>query len=309
MTASKTISFLTISAITLLYHASGEAQEETINISNSQTVQKTVNQESRIKNEEDNASFITNVIGQKTHIQNYPFLAAILARTYHYGSGVILNKYWILTTSYAPSGEKPSEVLIRTGSDSAVDKGQTRWASKIIIHPQRKKWANDIALIKLKTPLKYSKSVKEVKFATSEPDKGSKAEIPGFGYANDTSSYDKQKNDIPYTRDGRLRVATVDFFRYERCNQFYDHTKYGQDFTNTSFCTHASEYGPRCYDYGSPLLVEGKMVGLFSGTPDCKSSFFPAVYTNVIPFKQWIDETIRNNTNSREIRQIQGVQY
>ena len=49
-------------------------------------------------------------------------------------------------------------------------------------------------------------------------------------------------------------------------------------------------------DSGGPLICDGKFVGIVSWGISCAISYYPGVYTKVINYVQWIEDTIEHNT-------------
>jgi len=79
----------------------------------------------------------------------------------HFCGGSIINHDTILTAAHCVSGDLPEWLEIRAGSDLRSQGGQIIKVRNIIIHPdyQRSGLYNDVAVLKLRTQLKFGSKV------------------------------------------------------------------------------------------------------------------------------------------------------
>ncbi|CAF1565975.1 unnamed protein product, partial [Adineta steineri] len=107
---------------------------------------------------------VRRIVGGETAGTNHwGWAVSIEINTTGLCGGSVLSSTWIITAAHCVRGVSTSNLTVYAGS-SARFAGQSRIASIIIVHPQynRNTIANDIALIKLSTPLTMSTAVKPV---------------------------------------------------------------------------------------------------------------------------------------------------
>lgn len=64
------------------------------------------------------------------------------------------------------------------------------------------------------------------------------------------------------------------------------------------------------YDFGSPIVVDKKLIGVLSAIPECLTLKYPPVYTDIVALQNWIKETIKDNSSPSELRELENdVQY
>ncbi|XP_075222244.1 hypodermin-B-like isoform X2 [Lycorma delicatula] len=252
----KTITVIVLLCTTLFFSVSAAPNEHVT--ANDKNKKELNGQEIKSINENKSTDhMITGVIGGKrASINDYPYIAAVLANAYHRGSGIILNNKWVLTSTWVSRKVNASLILIRGGSNSAIDKGQTSWAEKFVTHPDYEyPYYYDIALIKLKTPFKFDKKVKPIKIANKSPVKGESVVLSGFGYSDGTEE--------------------------KKCES------------------------------GSPLVRNKELVGVLSIVFYCPDPSYPSVYTDITQkkLKDWIEETIKKNSDASELEEFSNTEY
>ena len=74
--------------------------------------------------------------------------------------------------------------------------------------------------------------------------------------------------------------------------------QYGEFHSNVSFLT-------VCYffqsDIGAPLVYKNQLIGLYIGGDTCNYHGVPDLYTDVSALRQWIEDTIKKNSNEEEM--------
>ena len=157
---------------------------------------------------------------------------------------------------------------------------------KIKVHPKYQSVKNDIALLKLCTPVKASKYVGEIPMPQEgfELEDGVKLFVSGWGLTRESGRVSPT-----------LRVVKVDHVPDETCK-----TSYQWIATKYKICAGIWKYGGKdsCQgDSGGPLWhinEEGKkeIVGIVSSGRGCARPYYPGLYTKVSAFRNWIDETV-----------------
>ncbi|XP_054274467.1 trypsin-like isoform X2 [Macrosteles quadrilineatus] len=220
--------------------------------------------------------------GDFTTIDQYPIDVAFLIANNIWGAGVIVGKTWVLTTAFNCLWIDPSYISIRAGSSNWTSQGSVILAEKCIIHPDYVPgtWANNIALVKLKSNIKFNnKSTKKGYYGPKTTLKIFNVTYPVSGWGVRSSNYTKEQN-----------IQTIDqtILSDEDCSKFYNLTA-----AVGSFCASNANGGPCVFDFGAPLSRKLTVVGLYQGSVDCtQPETYPALYVDVFFYKDWIKETI-----------------
>ncbi|XP_075210832.1 trypsin-3-like isoform X2 [Lycorma delicatula] len=221
--------------------------------------------------------------GIPTDILHHPYQAAIYSEGTLYFSGAILNKNWIISTTTLPD---PSYLKVAVGTTKLSEQANRMEVEKVIIHPD---WCGgtdyNLSLLKLKTPLKFSKKVQNISIASETPKPESAAVVTGWG-SNTTGS------DVP---SNNLLMANLSIIDKKTCKEAY----IASIASNTAICgmKNPATIGYN-RDYGAPLVQDGKLVGVFidyiTDEGYCLDiAFCPVLFTDVTLFKQWVENIIK----------------
>ncbi|XP_066986717.1 serine proteinase stubble-like [Macrobrachium rosenbergii] len=238
--------------------------------------------------------------GQTTTVNEFPWQVGLTSTTgtKPYCGGSIVSNQWIVTAANCVNGVAASSVNVVVGehnwattSESTVTKRIL--ASQIIIHPSYilSSVDNDIALIKLATPITFQPDNKIAPVCL--PDAGNlyenvNAVITGWGT---TTFGGIQPNE--------LQKVTVPTLTNTQCR-----LSYGIAITANMICAGLLTGGKdTCQgDAGGPLITPGNtaqtfnvMIGVASWGYGCALPNYPGVYTRVTNYLSWINSYIASS--------------
>ncbi|XP_050958073.1 chymotrypsin-like protease CTRL-1, partial [Labeo rohita] len=170
---------------------------------------------------------------------------------------------------------------------SNVEPIQVKLVSKVITHPLYSSTTvnNDIALLKLSSPVTYTPRISPVCLAPSTINilPGTRCFTTGWGQtATTTSPLILQQTGIPITSPAV-------------CRQIWGQSR----ITDAMICAGESGSSSCMGDSGGPLVCERSgvwtLVGAVSrGTSTCDTRY-PVVYARISQLRSWIDRTIASN--------------
>ncbi|GBM34318.1 Clotting factor B [Araneus ventricosus] len=240
--------------------------------------------------------------GHESYPGQWPWMAAlfiITARGKEYWcGGSLINNLYILTAAHCLSDRRgykyhPRQVVVRLGEHHLLNsdgKGIQEYPIEALIpHPQfqRNGFYNDIGIVKLARPVKFSDYVQPVclpSVKSSQSMVGKMATVVGWGAMN----YGTRGT-------GSMHQVSMPIWDNKDCD-----SRYYQPITRNFICAGYNEGGKdACQgDSGSPLMVpnnarEWTVVGIVSFGTKCASPGYPGVYTRVSEYIDWIHQ----NTN------------
>lgn len=225
----------------------------------------------------------------------WPWQVSLQIRGQHICGGSIISSMWIVSAAHCfESYNRPSLWKVQSGDVNLFRmwyNNQAKSVDKIISHRKynTRTSDNDIALLKLSSPLTFSTNIKPVCLPNVGLDlsPGRQAWITGWGAT-------RSSGPPPTT----LNQAQVTIYSRETCNQ--RHVLRGQ-VTKTMICAGKLRGGvDSCQgDSGGPLVVKDGnnwwLVGDTSWGIGCARRNKPGVYGNVPYFVDWIREQMQNN--------------
>jgi len=238
------------------------------------------------------SSYIVGGVEVKPH--SWPWVVAIMEDNMQVCGGSIINENWILTAAHCmkPTDE---EQLIGVGLHAWAEArhghgGETYEFEKVIVHESfnltGKDMNNDIALIKIKGPIKYSDHVQPI--CLPEPylqfEENQEFYVVGWGKLNGTT--------FDYPKE--LRQVNVPFIDDDECNSW---RYYGRKFNReVAFCA-GYEMGGKdsCNgDSGGGIFFKSNdqwvQGGIVSWGLLCAFKHKPGIYTRLPNYISWIEE-------------------
>lgn len=222
--------------------------------------------------------------GHNTTIEKYPWQVSLRINKYHVCGGSLINKEWIITAAHCVNTRVPLNLYsIRLGTTYKEYGGEIVNVQKYIVHPlwnpKNKTFDNDIALIKLLSPITIS-SAHPVPFtpAISIAD-GAEIYVTGWG-ANKEGGDDSavlQEVSVPKVGDAK-------------CKEIYANQTY--KVSDLMLCAGVEGRDSCDGDSGGPAVYKNQLVGIISWGMGCGRPEFPGVYTLVSKYIKWIEDNI-----------------
>uniref|UniRef100_A0AAV2LS97 chymotrypsin n=1 Tax=Knipowitschia caucasica TaxID=637954 RepID=A0AAV2LS97_KNICA len=230
------------------------------------------------------------VNGEEAVPHSWPWQVSLQqSNGFHFCGGSLINENWVVTaahcnvrtTHYVIAGEHDKGY----GSNEQVQKIKP---ARVFTHPQ---WNprtinNDIALIKLATPVRLSSSVSPVCLAEA-------GDVFSAGDMCVTSGWGLTRYNAPSTPN-KLQQAALPLLSNDQCKKHW-----GSQISGVMICAGGAGATSCMGDSGGPLVCEKDnawtLVGIVSwGSSRCSTST-PAVYARVTELRGWVDQTLAAN--------------
>ncbi|KAM8982207.1 complement C1s subcomponent [Sarcophilus harrisii] len=243
--------------------------------------------------------------GKRADIGSFPWQVFF---QYPRAGGALIDEHWVLTAAHVLEGNaNPIMYMGTTKVDrAALDEAQLLVADGVFIHPNwspvanleaRKNFDNDIALVRLKDPVKMGPNVSPICLpgTSSEYDLkyGTLGMISGWGQAN-------RRLNVVELRGARLPVAPlVKCQSVKSDDATVDISTFS--FTSNMICAGGEKGSDSCKgDSGGAFAVQVPnqennklyVAGLVSWGPKCGTY---GIYTKVKNYISWIEKTMQEN--------------
>ncbi|RLV93759.1 hypothetical protein DV515_00013354 [Chloebia gouldiae] len=220
--------------------------------------------------------------GSPAAIEAWPWQVSLQYRKEHICGGSIIGPGWVLTAAHCFTNNPIVQSWrVKAGSD-LLSGAATIAVEKVFlaeVTPASPK-DNDIALVKLRSPVHYSDSTKPIclPYFDEELAPGTPLWVVGWGYTEERGKLSE-----------RLQQAEVELIDKRSCNL----AAYHGDVTDRMLCAGLPQGGvDTCQgDSGGPLLYSGghwQVVGIVSWGQGCGTPSTPGVYTSVRAYLDWI---------------------
>ncbi|XP_057559739.1 complement C1s subcomponent [Hippopotamus amphibius kiboko] len=244
--------------------------------------------------------------GSPAKIENFPWQVFFLNPR---AGGALIDEYWVLTAAHVVEGNRDPVMYVGSTSvvTSQLTNAQMLTTESVFIHPSwkildasetRKNFDNDIALVRLKDPVKMGPRVSPICLpgTSSEynPSEGKLGLISGWGRTN-------KRDHVVNLRGAKLPVAPLKKCREVKgLNPGVDINSF--DFTKNMICAGGEKGVDSCEgDSGGAFALQVPkeenpkfyVAGLVSWGPQCGTY---GIYTNVKNYIDWIMKTMQENS-------------
>ncbi|MFE4659212.1 serine protease [Streptomyces hydrogenans] len=213
----------------------------------------------------------------------YPYQAAVLkqgpAGWQQFCGGAVIGDRWILTAAHCVEGTAVDRMVVGVGSHTLESGGTAYRIQEAIRHQDYNGNAagspNDIALLKLTTPITYTALVQPIALPDPPAYPSGTATLTGWGYTNGNG-----------TDTNTLQQATATLLTLADCQTRW----IGQNINAKHLCTLDKDTGVSACDgdSGGPLAQNGRVIGVVSWGHSLCSGRYPSVHTNVAAYRTWI---------------------
>jgi len=216
--------------------------------------------------------------GHSVPISEIPWQASLHRNGKHTCDAVIYNDRIVITTAHCIPTDNNTEITIRVGSSMSNSGGQVVNVSRIEIHEGfGQSLSNDIAVIRLQSPLQMGVNVKSIPLANSSPKPESFASVSGWGPVG-----------CHHADSSSLLQTKVNIVDMDSCQKIYV-----QGITKNLICAAPLKKGFCSGGSGGPLVSDGKLIGIVTLGNGCAHPDYPAIYIDVAQLKSWILKAIQ----------------
>ncbi|XP_046737891.1 uncharacterized protein LOC124406501 [Diprion similis] len=228
--------------------------------------------------------------GRPTGPNKYPWVVRIVYdEQFHCGASLLTNDY-VLTAAHCVRNLKKSKIRVVLGDyDQYVTTDGVavmRAVSAVIRHRNfdTNSYNHDVALLRLRRPVKFTKTVRPICLPNLGSDPAGKlGTVVGWGRTSEGGTLPGQANEVQ-----------VPILSLNQCRQMkYRATR----ITNNMLCAGRGSQDSCQGDSGGPLLVPNgdkyEIVGIVSWGVGCGRPGYPGVYTRVARYLNWIESNMK----------------
>ncbi|XP_075238656.1 trypsin-1-like [Lycorma delicatula] len=229
--------------------------------------------------------------GRPTGVNRYPWVARLVYDgQFHCGASLVSPDY-VLTAAHCVRRLKRSKIRIILGDHNQFvttdSPAVMRMVSSIIRHRNfdLNSYNHDIALLKLRKPVTFSKNIRPVCLPQTDLDPSGKiGTVVGWGRTSEGGSLS------PTVQEVQVPILTL-----QQCRA----TRYKPSrITNNMICAGHGTQDSCQGDSGGPLVISTgvdkyNIVGIVSWGVGCGRPGYPGVYTRVSRYMDWVQRNMR----------------
>ncbi|KAL0883557.1 hypothetical protein ABMA27_015711 [Loxostege sticticalis] len=215
------------------------------------------------------------VSGRNTSIAAVPWQVSLREKTYPICGGSVITDLWLLTAAHCLLRARSSELTVRLASSWKTHGGEMYDVKECFVHPRyvSKTKVNDVGLVRLYTPLRFTEKVLPIKLVARES--RLLADVPAI-----VSGWGKLQEGGPSAT--YLQSSTIKTVAMKLCKR----TGLDRNAIDppSMFCAGSfTQPSPdACQgDSGGPIVYDGVLIGVVSWGLGCARGNFPGVYTRL----------------------------
>ncbi|XP_039746043.1 trypsin beta-like [Pararge aegeria] len=234
------------------------------------------------------------VSGVNTSIAAVPWQVSLREKTYPICGGSVITALWLLTAAHCLLRPKASELSVRLGSSWKTHGGEMYDVKESYVHPKyvRITKVNDVGLVKLYSPLRFSARILPISIVAREE------RLPA-NQAAIVSGWGKLREGGPSATF--LQSSTIKTIAMKLClNSGLDRNPIdpASMFCAGSFIQPSPD---ACQgDSGGPIVSEGVLIGVVSWGLGCARGNFPGVYSRLAQplIWDWVHAHVTRNIDN-----------
>eukprot|EP00099_Drosophila_melanogaster_P017730 NP_608665.1 uncharacterized protein Dmel_CG4271 [Drosophila melanogaster] len=212
--------------------------------------------------------------GVEAKFDFWTFLASVWVSGYHECGGAVIDSRIVLTAAQCVKNKPVKRITVRVGTPDIYRGGRIIRVTALVVHENYKNWDNDIALLWLEKPV-LSVRVTKIPLATKEPSENEYPSNAGWG--------EKLLESYVVTR--KLQNGVTKIRPRSMCAE-----ELVEPVGEELLCAFYTENDICPGDYGGPLVLANKVVGIAVQGHGCGFAVLPSLYTNVFHYLEWIEE-------------------
>ncbi|GLV45231.1 Ser8 [Carabus blaptoides fortunei] len=220
--------------------------------------------------------------GSNANIEDFPYIVAVLIDGRYMCGGIILNQNSILTAAQCTIGRDHVRITVQAGNNR-LGLGESFNVWFINEHPEYDPQTkeNDLAVVRIYGSFTYSDKVNQVELVTQdwEVRPGIQAKIAGWGKTHQSSPIMSEY----------LQTTVTYILSDEDCGAYYQDER---EIGKSMICGLASGKGACHGDVGTPMLVNGYLIGIQSWGASCATPGIPVVYSKISVNYDWIQSNL-----------------